>query len=335
MSAPSAPPTPTAPSWRSSPTRTTLAPAIRASSSRKADIPVAGHARLVEDQDMARGERQPVVLELPAQRGQGLGRGDARLPAQGAGRLAGGRGADDPIPTGLEGVTDGGHDCRLARSGHALDQLHAPARRGDPLDRRHLPVGQRSTEGLALPGKGRVHHLGCHLRGVDARHPSGHRLFDGLFRGQHGGRRIGPLGGPGHTDQGDGRRVTQHPGHHPVQLGGRQAVEMGGDSDDHVALREHLAIGQRATRPEDLCRQGGQLPRRQAADRRPRSAGSPARPARSGPIALPAGSRRQPVRPATSGSWPQPSCGASGPGCHGRPPGGPGRWKSPARGRPG
>ena len=70
---------------------------------------------------MARREREPVVFDLPAQRGQGLGRGDARLPAQGAGRLAGGRSPDDPIPTGLEGVPDGGHDRGLARSGHALD----------------------------------------------------------------------------------------------------------------------------------------------------------------------------------------------------------------------
>ena len=74
------------------------------------------------------GERQPVVSRLPAKRGEGPGLGDARLAAQGARRLAGGRGAEHPEPAGLEGSADRGHDRGLARPGHPL----RPARRPGP-----------------------------------------------------------------------------------------------------------------------------------------------------------------------------------------------------------
>ena len=58
------------------------------------------------------------------------------------------------VPSGLEGVPDGGHDRGLARPGHPDDQFDAPARGGDPFDRVHLPVGQVDTAQGATCAKG-------------------------------------------------------------------------------------------------------------------------------------------------------------------------------------
>ncbi len=67
-------------------------------------VRVGGHPRLVEDDHGAGVEREPPVVEPPQQRGEGAGLGDAGLPAEGAGGLARGGGADQLIAGELEGV---------------------------------------------------------------------------------------------------------------------------------------------------------------------------------------------------------------------------------------
>ena len=42
-------------------------------------------------------------------------------------RLAGSRGADDPVAVSFERLSQGGQGCGLAGAGHADDELQAPA----------------------------------------------------------------------------------------------------------------------------------------------------------------------------------------------------------------
>ena len=185
------------------------------------DVPVRGHPGLVEHQDVAFGQPHPLVFEPPAQGGQGPGVGKAGLPTEGPGRLAGGRGANHGEAGRFEGVADGGHDRGLARSGHTLDQLHPPARGGDPHHRRLLAGGQWRPQDSALAGDGIGCHLGCHPGRPQVLHTSFHSLLDGQFGGNDMGGGKGLLGGPRHTDQGDGVGITEDPLGGLLQLDGQ------------------------------------------------------------------------------------------------------------------
>ena len=124
------------------------------------DVPIRGHSRLVEDQHVVRGQPHLVVLQPPPEGGQGSGLGEPGLLAQGPSRLARGGGADHRETIPLEGVPDRGHDRGLARAGHPFDQLHAPARGGDPEDGRLLAGGQWRPQDSALAVQCRFGHLG-------------------------------------------------------------------------------------------------------------------------------------------------------------------------------
>lgn len=80
---------------------------------------------LVADGHAAIRQRELAVLDPPQQRRHGAALGDGRLPAQAAGRLAGGRRADHLVAAGLEGGGDHAQGRGLSRPGDADDELGA------------------------------------------------------------------------------------------------------------------------------------------------------------------------------------------------------------------
>ena len=185
-------------------------------------VPVAGHPRLIEDQDVAFGQVHPVVLDAPPEGGQGPRLGKPSLSDEGLGRLAGGRGADGGEPSRLECVPDGGHDRRLAGPGHPFDQLHSPTRGSDPEHGGLLAGGQWRLQDSALAAHRTLGHLGCHSGRPQVLHTPLHSPFDGLFGGQHVGGGKGPYRSSRDTDQRNGIRISEQAFGGFLQLTGGQ-----------------------------------------------------------------------------------------------------------------
>lgn len=108
-----------------------------------------------------------------------------------------------------------------------------PAVRGRPRDASAsataAPATERSTAG-----------------GVGAGRPGGHGRLDGRLPGQGGGAGVGPLAGPGDPQQRHRLGVGQHRLDQAGKLGGFAAEQGGAHRHHHVAVGEHLALGQPA-----------------------------------------------------------------------------------------
>jgi hypothetical protein len=72
--------------------------------SERDQVGVLGHTDLVENDHAAIVEGEPVVVQAPQQAGQRAGLAQVRLSAQGAGRLTGSGGPDDPAARRLIGA---------------------------------------------------------------------------------------------------------------------------------------------------------------------------------------------------------------------------------------
>ncbi len=148
-------------------------------------------------------EGEPAVVEAPEQRGEGAGLVDAGLPAEGAGGLAGGRGADHAIAGRPVGVADAGEGGGLARPGDADDQVDLAARLADADHRPRLAVRERPAEFGLLAVDGRVDRLGGYDCRAGPGEPAGDVVGDGRLDGEDRGAGVGPLGGAGHADERD------------------------------------------------------------------------------------------------------------------------------------
>ena len=90
----------------------------------------------------------------------------------------------------------------------------------------------------------RFGHLGSHPGGVEVLHTPLHSLFDEPLGGDDMGGGVGPLGGSGHPEQGDGLGIPEDPIDGLVQLDRRKAKDSRGHGHDHVPLGEDLPLRQ-------------------------------------------------------------------------------------------
>jgi hypothetical protein len=213
---------------------------------------VFAHRSFVDDDHVAVGQREHVVVESPGERGQGAGGLDAGLALQGSRRLARRRGADHLEAFGLEGLPHRRQGCGLAGAGHAHDKLGATSRRGDAQHRGSLAQREMGAQ-LPLPGGNGAAGVDLvHRRGVGARHLDVHGGGDGLLGGDDRRRGIGPLPGHGRGHEGDGLGVGQHLLDHGLQLGRILPEQLRRHRHHDVSAGEHLAGGQGTVEIEHL-----------------------------------------------------------------------------------
>jgi len=107
---------------------------------------VLGHGRLIQDDHVAVAEGQLAVVETPGEGGQSAGGFDARGVAQGAGRLARGRAADDFEALGLEGVGHRGQGGGLSAASVAGGSTFCAGPSTWPKHSRTRPVACTSDQ---------------------------------------------------------------------------------------------------------------------------------------------------------------------------------------------
>ena len=140
-----APPGPTGPSWRSSPTRTTFVPAAWAAArSRRTSwssvMPASSRIRT------SRGPRARRWRSRRASSEATVRLSSAGVGAEGAGGLPRGRRAQHPEAGALVGVAEAVERGGLARSGDPEHEVESTAGAADPEDGVGLAAGQRPSE---------------------------------------------------------------------------------------------------------------------------------------------------------------------------------------------
>ncbi len=119
------------------------------------EVGVVGHAGLVEDEDVAGGEADPVMGEPPAQRGDRPGLLEPGALAEAAGGLAGRGCADHGEPGRGEPIRDGAEHGRLAGPGDPDHQLQPRPGAEQPPGGSALPWRQLRPEAPPRPPRRR------------------------------------------------------------------------------------------------------------------------------------------------------------------------------------
>ncbi len=245
-SAASAPPGPTASSWRWSPTSTSDAPGAFDGEDEAGEVGVVGHPGFVDHHDGPVVEGDLAVVEAPQQRREGP-RLDAGFGGRGCGRP--GRSSRCRAPGSRPA-----RGCVLAvSSAVVLPDPATPTTTDTPA----RPVQSCSTTRRcpavsACPSRllGRIHRGGDLVLGDGGAGPGG-EAFDGLgdrrLCHQDLDRRVRLLPGAGHPDQRHHPVAADDAVEDPVELRRVPAVEAGRDLRDQVRAGEHLPVREQPT----------------------------------------------------------------------------------------
>ena len=162
--------------------------------------------------------------------GQGARLGDTGLGAQVAGRLAGGGGAQHLVAGALEGLGHRPEHGRLARAGHAHDQLGAPCPEVQmPTTAARCSSDSRAPMDSLGARRWRSPRFGGGDGPVGAAQLAGQALGDGALPGQHRRQRVGRSRAPATPTRGttSGSARPGRPGARAPRGAGRRGAGPG------------------------------------------------------------------------------------------------------------
>jgi hypothetical protein len=171
-----------------------------------------------------------------------------------AGGLAGGGSTEDPVAGGLEPGPDGLEGGRLAGAGHPDDQLEGSTANHDTNRDPALAVGERISRhgfggGDGPPGAVLV-NAGCRLIGEGVG-----EFLDARLVGEHAAGHPHVVAGDRQMREGDGIDMAENGVDSLVEDREGEAVEIGGDGDDHIGSAERVGPGQTTGRGEKFAGQ--------------------------------------------------------------------------------
>ncbi len=197
------------------------------------------------------GELQGVVLQSPGERGDGA-RLDPGALSEVPCCLSRSGGAEHAVAGALETVADRGQRRRLARPGHALDEIEMVPTHQQANCHLLLGGGERDTKTLLKAGDSIERGLLLNLRPFIAGQCLGQGC-DALLVGEDTPCCPHWLSAARDDRQGDRVTVGEDRLDSLVEHRKGQAVKMRGGGDDHVAAGEGLLIRQAPTRGEQLA----------------------------------------------------------------------------------